>query len=434
MSTGSSAAGDHFDGATNGPWAVKDSSRLHAFATMGDAPSLAQASMPPSLFMGGVQDKQAVKPVGGPDGLFTGCSTTGDHFDGTTHSICGPRDGLRLHVHRDDRNLPPDVPHERAEVPLPPYVIEAPDVLEVDALRLVPKPPYKISPLDIIGIQVVPSLPDAPIDRLFTVEPDGTVNLGYSYGKVLVVGMTLDEAKAAITKYLTPKPGKEEPGKIKPPFEVTVVLGESRGLQQIRGPHLVRVDGTIGLGVYGSVFVDGMTIEDARAAIENHLAQFILKPEISLDVSGFNSKVYYVITEGAGPGGTQVVRLPITGKMTVLDALSYVNGLSIVSSKKRIYLVRPLAGAHCPDGPEEVYHVDWHGVAGHGDVTTNYQVLPGDRIYVKAAPLVVTDTYLALFLAPFERIFGTVGLGNSTVRQFLFPIPKNVNNAFSLGF
>ena len=39
--------------------------------------------------------------------------------------------------------------------------------------------------------------------------------------------------------------------------------------------------------------------------------------------------------------------------------------------------------------------------------------------------LIVTDTYLGLFLAPFERIFGTVGLGNSTVREFITPIPKN---------
>ena len=41
----------------------------------------------------------------------------------------------------------------------------------------------------------------------------------------------------------------------------------------------------------------------------------------------YNSKVYYVITEGAGAGDL-VARLPITGNETVLDAISQINGLS----------------------------------------------------------------------------------------------------------
>jgi hypothetical protein len=49
---------------------------------------------------------------------------------------------------------------------------------------------------------------------------------------------------------------------------------------------------------------------------------------------------------------------------------------------------------------------------------TNYQVLPGDRIYVKAAPLISADTYLARFIAPLERILGFTLLGRSTVGAF----------------
>jgi polysaccharide biosynthesis/export protein len=317
-----------------------------------------------------------------------------------------------------------DLSHELAMVSLSTYVIAAPDVLQIDALRLIPKPPYRVSPLDVLGIQTDKALPMMPIAGLFAVEPDGTINLGFDYGHVRVEGLTLDEVKPAILNYL----------KLRVPnLEVTAVgLVESRGLQQVRGPHLVRPDGTIGLGVYGSVHVEGLTIEEARAAIEEHLSAFVMRPEVSVDVAGFNSKVYYVITEGAGPGGSLVAKFPIQGQTTVLDALSQVNGLSVVSAKHLIYLVRPTPSACCngdkcgcrDKGDEAVYHVCWHDVVGRGKVCTNYQVLPGDRIYVKAAPLIVTDTYLGLVLAPFERLFADVGLGNATVRSFLFPIPK----------
>jgi polysaccharide export outer membrane protein len=317
---------------------------------------------------------------------------------------------------QQDKHQTPDLPHELAQVPLPVYVIGPPDVLQIDAMRLVPKPPYRISPLDVIGVQVPEkvALPDAPISGFFPVDPEGYISLGFNYPNVKVEGMTLDEAKAAIKDKLK--------AKLNPPIEVTVALVESRGLQQIRGQHLVRPDGTVGLGVYGSVHVDNLTIDEARAAVENHLSQFLLKPEISLDVAGFNSMVYYIVTDGGG-AGELVTRLPMTGKTTILDAMSQVNGLSPISSRYRVFLVRPTADS-CK-GDDQVYKVEWNNIVRHGRVGTNYQVMPGDRIYVYASPLVTTDTVLARFLSPFERIFGTVGLGNSTVRQFLTPIATN---------
>jgi polysaccharide export outer membrane protein len=323
----------------------------------------------------------------------------------------------------EKKHYPADLPRELSPASLPPYTIEPPDVLVLDALQLVPKPPYRVAPLDVLAIQVTGGLLEGTtISGLFPVEPEGTVNLGFSYGSVRLEGLTLEEAQKAIEKHLK--------NLLVKPFQVSpVFLAESRAVQQIRGPHLVRPDGTVGLGVYGSVYVDNMTIPEARAAIEHHLGQIFLKPEISIDVSGFNSKVYYVITDLAG-NGESVARLPVTGKTTVLDAVSNVNGISPLGSKHHIYLVRP---TECGKD-DEVYPVDWKALAHCGNARTNYQVLPGDRIYVMGAPLIETLTYLDRFLAIPERIFGVVGLGNLTVRQFLIPIPKIVNGVFTTGF
>ena len=351
--------------------------------------------------------------------LSAGCYTMGEPYSPPPTPPCAQGEASTFRPRHDKADPIPNLPHELAQVSLPTYVIDAPDVLVIDAVRLIPKPPYRVNPLDVLGIHVTNTLPDAPIAGIYNVDPDGTLNLGFTYGNVQVEGMTLKEAKAAVNDHLLLD-------KLKPPFDVTVVLAESRGLQQVRGQHLVRPDGTVGLGVYGSVSVEGKTIEDAKAAIEEHLSQFVLKPEISLDVAGFNSKVYYVVTDGAG-NGEQVARFPMTGKTTVLDALSQVNGLSPVSSKHCVYLVRPTPAACC-NGTEEVFKVEWNNVVRRGCVATNYQVLPGDRIYLYAAPLITTDTYVARFLSPFERLFGAVGLGNSTVRQFLTPIPRTSNS------
>ena len=136
------------------------------------------------------------------------------------------------------------VPRELQKTTLPTYVIEPPDILLIDAVRLVPKPPYRIEAFDALVINVENAPPTAPISGLFVVEPDGTVNLGPQYGSVRVIGMTLEEARGAIEGHL--KKLLEKP-------IVSVTLGQSQGMQQIRGEHLVRPDGTVNLGTYGSV-------------------------------------------------------------------------------------------------------------------------------------------------------------------------------------
>jgi protein involved in polysaccharide export with SLBB domain len=252
------------------------------------------------------------------------------------------------------------------------------------------------------------ALATEPISALYPVDPDGTVNLGLTYGSVRVAGLTLVEAKKAVTDHLST---------ILKDFQVQVSLGQSQALQQIRGEHLVRPDGSIGLGTYGSVRVVGMTLAQARAAIETHLSKYLQKPEISVDVFAYNSKSYYVIFD-LGGNGQQVVRLPVTGNDTVLDAVGLVSGLTAVSSKYHMWVARPSeACAQC----DQVMPVDWVGITTRGRTETNYQLLPGDRLYVKADAFVELDTRLARFLAPFERAFGFTLLGSGTV----FSIERN---------
>jgi polysaccharide export outer membrane protein len=292
----------------------------------------------------------------------------------------------------------PPLPRELHKTILPDYVIEPPDILLIDALTVSPKPPYKIATGDVLVIQVPNAFPTDPISGLYPVDPDGTVNVGLSYGSVRVAGLSLDQARAAIEDFLKPR--------IKD-VKAVVALGQSRALQQIRGQHLVTPDGKVRLGVYGAVPIVGLTVPQAKAAIEAFLSNYLDKPEVSVDVIGYNSKIYYVIFDGAGNGQT-VIRLPITGNDTVLDALAQIGGITPVSSKYRIWIARPAPEENCE---EQKLPVDWVGICTAGRVSTNYQLLPGDRLYVNANPLVTADTNLGRLFAPFERLFGITLLG-----------------------
>jgi polysaccharide export outer membrane protein len=305
-------------------------------------------------------------------------------------------------------NPAPVPPRELDKASLPPYIIEPPDLLTVDALRVVPKPPYHIEPLDAVFLSVFGVDPNNPIEKgIYQIEPDGTINLGLFYGKVFVAGMTVDQIRLAIEQYLREQ-GNKEP-------RANVSLYQTRAFQQIRGEHLVRMDGTISLGTYGSVYVTGMTIDDAKKAIEGLLSKFLLDPEVSVDILGYNSKVFYIVFQAAA-NGDQVYRLPITGNETVLDALSNVGGLSVQASNRHIWVARPApANSGCGD---QILPVDWKAIVQCGKTGTNYQILPGDRIYVKAQPLIKFDTMLGLVLAPVERAFGVALLGQSTIIDF----------------
>jgi polysaccharide export outer membrane protein len=209
---------------------------------------------------------------------------------------------------------------------------------------------------------------------------------------------------------------------IAPPDILQIDSLEGLPTQPIRGPHLVRPDGTVGLGGYGSVFVAGMTLDQARVEIAKAVASR-LDPKavtmkavldgLNVDVLAYNSRMYYIITNRLG-FGTIVDRLPITGNETVLDAISQLRGLPPEASKHRIWVARKTPG---PGGCENKLPVDWIGITQRGEMQTNYQLLPGDRIFVQAEAIQRVDFVLSKWLSPVQRLFGSALLASETINS-----------------
>jgi len=294
-------------------------------------------------------------------------------------------------------------PRELAMMSLPAYRIEPPDVLLIEVLKLVPLPPYRAAIVDVLQVQVVGTLLGQPIDDFYLIEGEGTVNLGPAYGKVRVAGMTIEEAKETITKHLSQQ--------LRQP-EVSVQLARAAGTQPVTGEYLVGPDGTVNLRQYGSVYVAGKTVTEAKVLLTKHLSQFFDSPDVSVEVIAFNSKVYYVITEGAGLGDN-VVRIPVTGNETVLDALGNVGGLPQLSSKK-IWIARPAPGG---SGCDQILPIDYNAITQGASTATNYQILPDDRVFIAEDRLIAATNFISKVTDPVQRLLGVTSLGVSTIRS-----------------
>ncbi len=129
----------------------------------------------------------------------------------------------------------------------------------------------------------------------------------------------------------------------------------------------------------------------------------VIPPEEStrvfVNVTAYNSKQYYVLGDVLVPG-----KLPCTGNETVLDALQYAGGLLPTAEPKDIRLIRPGRGGK----PTKVYKVDLEAIQEKGDVRSNYQIFPGDRLIFGRNEVVKKTTELDRLNAPLQSITGSM--------------------------
>jgi polysaccharide biosynthesis/export protein len=294
-------------------------------------------------------------------------------------------------------------PRELSMVSLPLYQIEPPDMVRIEVVNPVPRPSYRIGPLDVLQIKVLGALRQEPIMGFFHVENDGTVNLGVSYGVMRVEGLTIEEARTEITRYLQTF--------LKAP-SVSVQLSRSNAADRITGRYPVGPDGKVNLGEFGMVFLSGKTVTEAREAIGEHLQQYFDAPEVGVEVMEYNSKYYYVISESF-INRANMWRFPITGNETVLDAMGHVEAFSNIPGCT-IWVARPAPGDF---GRDQVLPVNWAAVA-HGGVTdTNYQIMPGDRVYIVDDRMVIINNFVTKLTDPIQRLLGVESLGLDTTRS-----------------
>ncbi len=239
--------------------------------------------------------------------------------------------------------------------------------------KKVSMPDYIVEPPDMIVVEVLEALPGRPISGERLVRPDGKISLSF-YGDVYVAGLTLPEVKEKIVLHL-------------------------RKYLHDQALGLIKVDDN------GDIIRDEKTNEPVRIEPRDSDMVFV-------DVTAYNSKNYYVLGDVAVPG-----RMPITGNETVLDAINYANGLTPTAAPQNIRLVRPAPpGACC----EQVLPINMAAITSGGDPTTNYQLMPGDRIVVYRDPIVRLTVFIDRLAAPFQTVVGSMLQTAFTIRAVKF--------------
>lgn len=102
---------------------------------------------------------------------------------------------------------------------------------------------------------------------------------------------------------------------------------------------VVRPDGKITLPLLKDIEVAGLTPHEAEKLITTGLANFITDANVTVIVTGINSKKIYIIGAVKREG-----TLAYTYRMTIMQALTEAGGLTDYAKRKKIYVLRAQAG------------------------------------------------------------------------------------------
>lgn len=138
----------------------------------------------------------------------------------------------------------------------------------------------------------------------------------------------------------------------------------------LTGGFIVRPDGRISMGLINEVMAAGLTPEQLQAEIVQRLKDggFLRAPTVTVNVTGFNSKKYFIQGEVNHPGS-----FPLVVPTTVMEALVNAGGFKDFANKSKILIQRG----------EKTYKFNYKRVIGGKDRDTNILLEPGDQIIVK---------------------------------------------------
>lgn len=97
----------------------------------------------------------------------------------------------------------------------------------------------------------------------------------------------------------------------------------------------IRPDGHVSLQMVGDVTLGSLTIAEATTQLEKMYLKYLKTPSVTLQVKSYASQKVYVGGEVTRPGV-----VPVPGKMSVLDAIMEVGGVTHTGNRSSVVLVR----------------------------------------------------------------------------------------------
>lgn len=150
---------------------------------------------------------------------------------------------------------------------------------------------------------------------------------------------------------------------------IFISVWKEEGLQrEVR----VLPDGSITFPLAGRVEVAGASAHDAAQRLSNKLKEYLPEPVVTVVVTGIEGNRVYVLGKVNKPGP-----MVLQGPTTVLQALSIAGGLDKFADEKGIKVIRDSG-----DGKSQVLPVEFRELSSGKNLSTNFQLLPGDTLLV----------------------------------------------------
>ncbi|MCA9398601.1 MAG: polysaccharide biosynthesis/export family protein [Candidatus Omnitrophica bacterium] len=142
---------------------------------------------------------------------------------------------------------------------------------------------------------------------------------------------------------------------------------------EVSGQFPINAEGKIQYGFVGDIYIQGKTKSEVKEILTEELSKYIIAPEVTVIITGYNSKIVYVFGEVGHPG-----KIFMRGDtITVREALVQ-SGLPLLSAKmKDGRVVTPSV-----EDKRRIQKVNVHKLLIEGDLKENYVMKPGDTLYV----------------------------------------------------
>ncbi|MBN2805007.1 MAG: SLBB domain-containing protein, partial [Deltaproteobacteria bacterium] len=133
---------------------------------------------------------------------------------------------------------------------------------------------------------------------------------------------------------------------------------------------IVKKDGYIYVPIIGRVKAEGYTIPEFIDIFKEHLANYILEPEISVDILQYKSKKFYVLGAVRKPGV-----FPVDGNTTLLEGIALAGGVPPEGNLERAYIIRN----------NTLLPINIADILLRGDTSRNIYMNDQDLIYIPSS-------------------------------------------------
>lgn len=221
---------------------------------------------------------------------------------------------------------------------VPEYRLRVDDVMDfVFRLTRVEQPdPYKLNVGDEIRFE---SVADPQLNRDLVIQPDGTITVKL-LGQVHAARRTVTELRDALDEDL--RKFYRDPAVTVTPLKVNTKLEDLRATVDSRqgfgGQRItakMTPEGTVGLPAVGSVFLQGLTLTEAKREIDARYAEIVQGIEVTPILTQRAPRFVYVVGEVRNPG-----RFVLEGPTTSLQAISLAGGWNVGGNLRQVVVFR----------------------------------------------------------------------------------------------